>query len=176
MQKGYTLTELIIVCAIASLLMFGSSAPSNISNAIKSYTEPRILIEKIFAARFLAIQGNHHVILCPLSDNSICSRDWNRTLFMFIDENNNKKLDENEQVIDQISPYPISGRKVYYPRTMIRFTPMGMINGYTGTLSYCTDFNHKGIIISRVGRVRFAQDLNGDGIPDKNRNEEVPCR
>jgi Tfp pilus assembly protein FimT len=78
---------------------------------------------------------------------------------VFIDVNDNKKRDLSESIIQRISPYTGIERTIEYPRTQIRFDGQGQINGYTGTLKYCSEYNTKGIVLSRIGRIRYIQHL-----------------
>jgi type IV fimbrial biogenesis protein FimT len=153
---GFTLIELITVTAITSVL--ASVASSGIAST-KYWLEPNRLFSAIQETRSLSITHNEHAVLCPTEDGFNCIKNWQLPLIMFIDYNNNKKRDGNERLFQTITPYSNIERTIEYPRTQIRFNGQGQINGYTGTLKYCSKYNSKGIVLSRVGRIRVIQDL-----------------
>lgn len=153
---GITLIELITVTAITSVL--ASVASSGIAST-KYWLEPNRLFSAIQETRSLSITHNEHAVLCPTEDGFNCIKNWQLPLIMFIDYNNNKKRDGNERLFQTITPYSNIERTIEYPRTQIRFNGQGQINGYTGTLKYCSEYNSKGIVLSRVGRIRVIQDL-----------------
>lgn len=153
---GFTLIELITVTAITSVL--ASVASSGITST-KYWLEPNRLFSAIQETRSLSITHNEYAVLCPTEDGFECIKNWQLPLIMFIDYNNNKKRDPNERLFQTITPYSNIERTIEYPRTQIRFNSQGQINGYTGTLKYCSEYNSKGIVLSRVGRIRVIQEL-----------------
>ena len=154
---GVTLIELITVTAITSVL--ASVASSGITST-KYWLEPKRLFSAIQATRTLSITHNGHAVLCPSEDEIICLKDWQLPLMIFIDINNNKQRDINEKILQTITPYANLERTIEYPRTQIRFNSQGNINGYTGTLKYCSKYVSKGIVLSRVGRIRYLLNSN----------------
>lgn len=96
--------------------------------------------------------------MCPSENELVCQSDWELPLILFIDSNNNKQRDIEEEIINRFTPYPQLSRSITYPRKQIRFNGLGQINGYTGTLIYCSELNSKGIVLSRVGRIRYSEE------------------
>jgi len=156
-KNGFTLIELIVTTAIA--LTIGGVASSGIEST-KYWLEPKRLFGAIQETRTLSITHNGHAILCPSEDGFVCIKDWQLPLMMFIDINNNEQRDLNESIIQTITPYANLERTIEYPRKRIRFNGQGQINGYTGTLKYCSKYTSKGIVLSRVGRIRYIQHLD----------------
>jgi type IV fimbrial biogenesis protein FimT len=156
-KDGFTLIELIVTTAIA--VTIGGVTSSGITST-KYWLEPKRLFSAIQETRTLSITHNEHAVLCPSEDGFICLKDWQLPLMIFIDLNNNKKRDLNERIIHTITPYTNLERTIEYPRTQIRFNGQGQINGYTGTLKYCSKSTSKGIVLSRVGRIRYIQHLD----------------
>jgi type IV fimbrial biogenesis protein FimT len=155
-KNGFTLIELIVTTAIA--VTIGGVTSSSIEST-KYWLEPNRLFSAIQKTRTLSIIHNGHAVLCPSEDGFVCIKDWQLPLMMFIDINNNKQRDLNESIIQIITPYANLERTIEYPRTQIRFNSQGQINGYTGTLKYCSEYTSKGIVLSRVGRIRYIQQL-----------------
>ena len=163
-QQGFTLIELMIVMSL--VFTIGHFATETL-NSTKHWLEPKRLFSAIQAVRNLAVSNRQFAVLCPSPDSYNCTTDWQLPLIMFIDLNDNKLRDINEQIIQTITPYNGVDRSITYPRTQIRFNPEGEINGYTGTLRYCSNFNSKGIVLSRVGRIRYLLEVEENDICDE---------
>ena len=156
-QNGFTLIELMTATAIA--MTIGQAASQSIDTT-KYWLEPKRLFSVIQEVRTLAIINDQHAVLCPSSDSYKCTKNWQLPLIIFIDANNNKQRDINEIIIQTITPYTGIERTIKYPRNQINFNGQGHINGYTGTLKYCSKYNTKGIVLSRVGRTRYLLNSN----------------
>ena len=154
-QKGFTLMELIVTTAIA--VTIGGIASSDIEST-QYWLEPKRLFSVIQETRTLSITNNSYAVLCPSENELVCQSDWELPLILFIDSNNNKQRDIEEEIINRFTPYPQLSRSITYPRKQIRFNGLGQINGYTGTLIYCSELNSKGIVLSRVGRIRYSEE------------------
>jgi prepilin-type N-terminal cleavage/methylation domain-containing protein len=155
-NNGFTLIELIMTAAIA--VTIGGITSSGIEST-KYWLEPKRLFSAIQETRTLSITHNEFAVLCPSEDSFVCEKDWQLPLIIFIDFNDNKKRDINENLIHTITPYTNLERTIKYPRRQIRFNGQGQINGYTGTLKYCSKYASKGMVLSRVGRIRYLQQL-----------------
>jgi len=176
-QQGYTLIELLIVCAIVAFISYAikpSFAFMIEQNRVN--TDISRLLLMIQATRQNSINHSTTSVLCPSENGSRCIRNWKLPLMLFNDSNKNKKRDANEAIISQFEAFSDPNILLRYPKTQIRFNEHGMANYYNGTLSYCLNQTVKGIIISRIGRIRFAQDIDGDHIPDVNPNTPVSCQ
>lgn len=175
-QQGFTLVELIVACAIIAILAssMSSSFAFLIEQARVQKDVSRLLL-MIQTTRQYSINHASTTVLCPSADKINCVRNWKLPLMLFVDSNLNKKRDSAESIIMSFDPFVEVDTLIDYPKTQIRFNDSGMANFYNGTLSYCLNQNIEGIVISRIGRIRFAQDLDGDHIPDVNRNTPVSC-
>ena len=176
-QQGFTLIELLIVCAITAIISY--AAMPSIAFMIEQNrinTDISRLLLMIQATRQSSINRSTTSVLCPTENSTRCIRNWKLPLMLFSDLNKNKKRDTNEPIISQFEAFSEPGLLLDYPKTQIRFNEHGMANYYNGTLSYCLNQAVKGIIISRVGRIRFARDLDGDHIPDVNPSTSVSCQ
>jgi type IV fimbrial biogenesis protein FimT len=163
-QQGFTLIELVIVI---SLVFTIGHLTIDIIGSTKYWLEPKRLFSALQEIRNIAVTKRQFTVLCPSSDSYNCTTDWQLSLIMFIDLNDNKLRDNDEQIIQTITPYNGVDRLITYPRTQIRFNPEGEINGYTGTLRYCSEFNAKGIVLSRVGRIRYLLETEDNDICDE---------
>jgi type IV fimbrial biogenesis protein FimT len=156
-QQGFSLIELLITTSIITII---SQTAGYGIDTTRYWLEPKRLFSAIQEIRTIAVTNNQHGVLCPSSDSYKCLKNWTLPLIMFIDENNNKQRDINETIIQTITPFTGIERTIIYPRNQINFNGQGHINGYTGTLKYCSKYNTKGIVLSRVGRTRYLLNSN----------------
>lgn len=175
-QQGFTLIELIIVLAITAILFTaGNSSYRFLIHQSRIQTDVGNLLMMLRMTRQDAIVHTTTSVLCPTLDKKKCIRNWKLPLMQFQDINRNKKRDDNEVINNQFPALAGDDLSVSYPKTQVRFNEQGMANFYNGTFSYCLDQSIQGIVISRIGRIRFAQDLDGDHIPDVNPGTPVSC-
>ncbi|CCK74770.1 MAG: GspH/FimT family pseudopilin [Oleispira antarctica] len=176
-QHGFTLIELAIVLTIIALFInIGSHSYSFLINKIRVQSDTRNLLMMLRMTRLYAITHKTTSVLCPSNDNKICIKDWKQPLIQFNDVNKNNKRDDDEIIQNRFEAFKGNDLIIDYPRTQVRFNEQGIANFYNGTFSYCLDEVVKGIVISRIGRIRFAQDLDGDNIPDVNSSTPVFCK
>lgn len=175
-QQGFSLIELIIICALAGMLSisFSHGYTSFIEQARKQKDVARLLL-MIQSTRLYSINHSSTIVLCPTKDQSRCIRNWKLPIIQFSDDNRNKKRDDNEAILNRFAALSADDISIDYPKSQIRFNENGMANFYNGTLRYCLNQQIAGIVISRIGRIRFAQDLDGDHIPDVNSNTPITC-
>jgi type IV fimbrial biogenesis protein FimT len=175
-QQGFTLIELTIVLAIVALLLsVGSPSYRFLINQSRIQSDVGNLLMMLRMTRQHAVTNAATTVLCPSNDDKTCIRDWKLPLIQFIDSNKNKKRDPDEGIEKRFPAFDGDDVFIKYPKTQVRFDEQGMANFYNGTFGYCLDEKVKGIIISRIGRIRFAQDLDGDHIPDVNPDTPVTC-
>lgn len=174
-QQGFTLIELTIILAIATILFsLGSSSYRFLINQSRIQADVGNLLMMLRMTRQQAILQTTTSVLCPSSDDETCERDWKLPLIQFHDTNKNKKRDNDEVILNRLGALS-EDALINYPKTQVRFNEHGMANFYNGTFGYCLGDTVQGIVISRIGRIRFAQDLDGDHIPDVNPNTPVSC-
>lgn len=175
-QQGFTLIELLVTLSLIMLIYAaGSASFSFLIDYSRSHRDRSTLYMLIQTTRQLAIDRSATAVLCPSKNQTHCINDWGNSLIIFIDKNKNKHRDPEEMIITKFNNFANAQANINYPKTQIRFNPQGVANYYNGTLSYCFKDSISGIVISRIGRIRFAQDLDGDHIPDVNYNTPVHC-
>lgn len=174
--QGFTLIELLVTLSLIMLIYAaGSASFSFLIDHSRSHRDRSTLYMLIQTTRQLAIDRSATAVLCPSSNQIHCINDWANSLIVFIDKNNNKRRDPEEILITKFNTLANKQARINYPKTQIRFNSQGVANYYNGTLAYCFKDSISGIVISRIGRIRFAQDLDGDHIPDVNYNTPVHC-
>jgi type IV fimbrial biogenesis protein FimT len=175
-QQGFTLIELAtsitIILIISSIGMGGLRGLLRQSQANSDIAE---LLLQVRSTRQYAITYSQHAVLCPSHNLKDCINDWKAPKMIFLDSNNNNKRDANETIERQFHAVLDSNIMIKYPKTQIRFNNQGVANFYNGTLAYCSEDIVYGLVISRLGRIRVAQDLDGDHNPDVNSSTTVKC-
>jgi type IV fimbrial biogenesis protein FimT len=159
---GFTLINLLIALTVSSIL--ASSGIPAISQtyyyhrASSSYDELFTLIQ---FTRIQAVNYHSQVILCPTIDHINCINDWNQTLMVFVDTNDDEIKNASEELLriktklnkNESIKWDFSGSKRY-----LRFKADGSTGNQNGRLSYCL---HKGdtlyakqIVMTMAGRGR----------------------
>ena len=92
---------------------------------------------------------------------------------VFVDPNNNRRIDPNEPVITTLPPTPEGSRLVMRAalnKQYLRYMSTGMLENTAGSWVYCpanaTEREARNVIFNRTGRMRFGTDHNRDGIPE----------
>lgn len=175
-QQGFTLIELSIVLAIVAILFsIASSSYRFVITQSRVQADVGNLLMMLRTTREQAITHSTTSVLCPSKNNKTCIRNWKLPLIQFFDSNKNKKRDNDEVILNRFEAFNGDDVFIKYPKTQVRFNEQGMANFYNGTFGYCLEQFIQGIVISRIGRIRFARDLDGDHIPDVNLNTQVSC-
>ena len=174
LSQGFTLIELVTACAVLLILLgigipgFGSIIDRNQQvAAINQFSTA------LAHARYHAVTFHRHVILCPSVDHQQCTGgfDWESGQITFVDDNNNRLRDDNEEIIAinqaidrSIDIQTSTGRR------KIRFKPSGAAPGSNTTFRFCTGSENvmrKALILSNSGRARLS-----DKLPD---GSEITC-
>ena len=139
--RGWTLIELLIVLALASLL-FGLAVPAvsgGIEAARASDARAQLEISLASASNHAAITGVRGV-LCPSSNGQECddTPDWSAGWLVFLDSNANRELEGGERVL-KVQP-ALHGRvhlRSTAGRTRIVFQGNGGNAGSNATFTLC---------------------------------------
>lgn len=179
--RAFTLIELIVSISITSIL--AAIAIPNFSEFIVQLrvdNEISSLHRMLLITRNSAINSGQKAIICPLDDTQQCTTQWQNELSVFIDVNDNKKFDANENIISIRAEINTNDKLVYGKgRNKITFKPTGQLSGLAnGTFRYCPLMyeNHsRGIVVARSGRVYQSSDIDNDGIDENRGNKEINC-
>lgn len=179
--KGFTLIELMVSVSVTSILL-AMAIPNFNDFIVKMRVDNEIsqLHRLLLITRNAAINSGQKAIICPLNSTFECTDEWQNELSVFVDTNDNKEFDVNEEVI-RIRAAINEGDKLVYgkDRNKITFKPTGQLSGLAnGTFRYCPknhDKKSRGIIIARSGRVYQSSDNNNDGIDENRRNKKITC-
>lgn len=181
-DRGFTLVEILIVVVIAGIVL-ASGLPHyrQLVARHQATTVVNWLISSIHFARYNAASKGITVTLCALEGNR-CTKNWHRGLALFVDNNQNGRLDSEEKVLANIKPvtevgsiaWRSFGRKPY-----LQFTAMGHTNFQNGNITYCPkDQNilyRRQIVITVQGRPRRVHTRNLAGQPIDRQGRVLKC-
>lgn len=183
LQKGITLLELIASLAITSILaaiflpnMNDFTVKMRVNNEIS------MLQRLLLTARNSSINSGEKVIMCPLNEGGQCTTNWHEDLSVFIDSNNNKTYDaeNNEKIVVTKAAIKLGDQLIYGKgRTMVAYQPSGHLTGLSnGTFRYCPldhEVKSRGIVIARSGRLYVTSDIDNDSKDETRMNKEITC-
>lgn len=164
---GFTLIELVIVLAIFSIL-FHLAAPTfqNIGANSRMTTQINTMVASFNYAKSEAVKRHHNVVICPNDDGS-CARQphWHNGWLMFIDENFDREIDQDEEIIYvEAAKENIEIISSRYRRRVV-FRNQGTSAGSNGSYIFCDQRGNskaRAIVLSNTGRARIAnKQLDG---------------
>jgi type IV fimbrial biogenesis protein FimT len=179
--NGFTLIEVLVALAIlVSLTAIGVPSLAKYTVKLKVDNEISHLYRLLLSARNSAINSGKPTTVCPLDDENNCSGDWAKSIYVFTDENDNKRFEpnDNEQIIVMKAAISIQDKLQYGKNRLgVTYTSTGHLSGWgqNGTFKYCPK-NHlnqsRGIIVATSGRLyKSYQSTTGKNKgKDKNRS------
>ncbi len=162
-NKGFTLLDLLIATSIF-LILVSIALPSFTHMAKNKRKENAVysMMRVLNFARQEAVDYSADVLVCPSKDEKNCVADWNQPLMVFVDFNENGKLDEFEKLLrkEQLTSQRQSlSWKGAGSNRYISFDPMGTTGNQNGRIYYC-DLSDKEryrgqLVVYRTGRIRI---------------------
>lgn len=180
-SKAFTLIELIISIAVTSILVtIATPSLNEFIVQLRVDNEISQLHRMLLITRNSAINSGQKTIICPLNKVGQCTSEWQNELSVFVDVNDNKIFDGNENIIIIRASINTEDKLIYGKgRNKITFKPTGQLSGLAnGTFRYCPQNykNHsRGIVVARSGRVYQSSDIDNDGIDENRGNKEINC-
>jgi type IV fimbrial biogenesis protein FimT len=162
--RAFTWMELIIAIVVLAILAT-LALPSFQQDLMKKEVQHSQLklSRAIQLARQHAMSQANHVVLCGSNNQKSCiNNSWSDGFLVFIDINNNRKVDANENVILSESLNLKYGTLNWgsLNNNNLSFIPRtGLPLGSNGTFSYCSrdqKFNYS-LVISQMGHSRIDQ-------------------
>jgi type IV fimbrial biogenesis protein FimT len=183
-QKAFTLVELMAVILIASVLVMSAIASHH--DLMQWYDIRRFIAVNdaiLSDARSNALLYHSSVLVCGSSNGQFCDHRWHQGVVSFIDRDANQNFNQSVDTLLQFEPLMLRYGQVTWRgfgnRSVIVYdAATGTPNASNGTLTYCSDvgFQHRQLILSRMGRVRESKDTNQDGRHENAAGQPIQCR
>ena len=180
-SHGFTLIELLICTTLLVIILTASThSIGNLVERQRSQSEIKGLMRAFHLARTAAINHAQTVTICPLDADGQCTSNWNSPVSIFLDPGNQKKLSDDDLLVHV---FHASGNGSFQPapsnRRYFQVNSLGASRGTMGNVTWCAQ-NDKAtlrqqLILSRSGRLRFAQDSNNDGVKEKYDGTPISC-
>jgi type IV fimbrial biogenesis protein FimT len=162
-QSGYSLYDLIITSAVASILGVSAVGMSSLVQDARMTAAANQLMGHLSLARSEAIKRNTMLALCKSKNGVSCSGEssWHEGWIVFTDDNNNHEVDAGETVIhvqqalegNMTLRYGETGKYSY-----VRYNPSGEV--WPGaTFTFCDRRgadNAKAVVVYWTGRPRVS--------------------
>lgn len=178
-SKGFTLTELLIVVAIAGILL--NFAVPSFTETLKDNrmaTQINELHATLSYARSEAIIRNATVTMCRSSNGASCAGSWHDGWIVFVDTNVDGDADAGEQIL-RVHDGRNSDLTLSFDQTRVSYASSGIATGgLNGTFTLCDnrgDTRARGLVIGASGRPHLATDSNENGIPENGSSADLNC-
>jgi prepilin-type N-terminal cleavage/methylation domain-containing protein len=182
-HSGFTLLELMVAIGVVGVL--ASVSMPNLGGMLQAHAAETVLNDlarTISMARASAVSQGRMVTLCRSADKTSCNGEWHNGMLVFVDRNNDRIVDDDDEVlhITPASPTPGTLKLRSFPnRQYLQFTPAGVLNNQTGNFTWCPADNNarqaQQLIFNITGRVRFAVDADQDGVREDAEGEPLSC-
>lgn len=160
-NTGFTLIELLMTLAVLAILL-AVAAPSMASLKARSAATGthNLLMSSFATARVHAVSHRKLTTICPGTEADGCRSDgiWDEGWIIFVDRNDNGRLDAEDVLVRAESPLP-RGLQAHSGsgRPRATFRPTGLAGGTNLTLRVCAEGRvQSALILSNTGRARSA--------------------
>jgi len=155
-KNGFSLIELMVTLAVAAILLaVGIPGMQSLMEGSRVRNATNEILSDLLYARSQAVNLGIEITVCPLDSSKTCVSDWNLGMSIFIDENDNQKLDATEATIRVANPMSSIDKLIFNNGSWLSFNPEG-VTTKNGTFSYCTNSQDPaGIVLSQSGRARI---------------------
>ena len=175
-QAGYSIFDLIVTSAVASVLGLGAVSMNGLVQDARMTAEVNELIAHLNLVRSETTKRGHKVVLCPSTDGSICDEPkdgytwWHSGYLLFVNMDEDTDRNGNEPIIrmHQTSPGGVK-IKSSKARNRIVYQSTGFSAGSTATFTFCDPRGQphaRYVILSNVGRARVSR-APSDGKADE---------
>lgn len=189
-QQAFTLLELMLTLAIITILATLSLPALYLTEEKEAGNIFLQMTALLSGARAAAISRHSSIVICPGSTAESCDGNWTAGVLVFIDNNQNRQLDQDESLIEHkvwgadltSARGALRGTlrwRVFGNRPSILISPLGEIDGQSGSLTWCPPAGssvpaHQ-MVLNTSGRIRLATDENGDGLREDSQGRPLSC-
>lgn len=177
-QKGVSLIELLVGMAIMGIVLT-IGLPSMNDMLVRSQVTAQVneLSAVIQFARHNAINEQATSVLCPTTNFSTCTNNWDDPKMVFTDLDNNGIRGTGEDMLagagNILENFNLTG-----PAGNISFQGNGSVAS-PATLLLCHTDNQakyaRALTVSLQGRVKLSEDSNDDGVHEDNSGIALSC-
>ncbi len=161
LQSGFTMTELLVMLAIAGILaMIGVPAMGSLLARTQDANAEASIAGTLRNARTAAVMHNTRILVCPSLDGDRCHRGdaWQQGWIIARDANLDGQPDAGVPLIAvQAAMPPGTAVITSIGRTRIAFHPDGDAAGSNANFTICHAREHEGksVVVASSGRVRL---------------------
>ena len=170
--RAFSLIELMVVISIV-LIVATLATPSFGSLITKAQVESKAntIFDVFQLSRNMAISQGQYITLCPSVNGNQCSQKWQDGMMAFIDNNVDRELSPNDEVIHFLPSTTAS--TIHGNQQAFTYSPLGTLKGRMGSLITCPRSNTEAtsirLLISQMGRVRVKKNINDSSNSCRNR-------
>ncbi len=180
---GITLPELLVSMAIISVLI-SMSLPSYVP-VVNQHRADRMmstLTSALTSARSAAIRHGTWVTVCPSSDGLNCSGTWSDGLVIFLDPERDRIPPGGNSRLFTAQWPGNNGElrwRAFGNRQYLQIDALGNLGHQNGNFTWCPASGElkqaRQLIINSLGRIRQAEDINGDGYRQDSQGRRLNC-
>ncbi len=177
---GFTLIELLASLSVVSIIAaFGVPSFNHLYAKTQSNKDIAAIIDILQLGRATAVIENRTMTVCTTDDRVQCNRDASKTIAVFRDDDENRKIGDDElSYMFTMTDGAVLSLRVSGGRNFLRFKGSGALKEF-GRIRYCPSDDDarkaRELVLNILGRIRFASDLNGDGIVEYKHGDNISC-
>ena len=183
MEKGLTLPEVLLTLALLGVLATAALPRfDTLLQQTRSASIINLFTARIEAARKTALSRGETLTLCPGIEKCRSRDDWIAGARLFVDVNANGRIDPPDVLLRTFARLDSSGEirwRSFGNRAWIQFRANGLTPSQSGRFTYCPEDADprlaRQIILNAAGRIRHAQDSDGDGIVESSDGAPITC-
>lgn len=183
LNHGFTLIEILMVLAISAILLI-QATPSihQMVSRNRMTADLNRIIGAVNLARHSAVTYRQTATLCHLRSTRRCSGQWGEDLTVFLDRNQDARLDDSDTVIATIQQLETGNTvkwRAFQNRGYLQMMPMGYTNYQNGNVTVCPPAGDprqaRQLVINVQGRVRSNHQVNEAGHPVDRKGRLLRC-
>lgn len=161
---GFTLTELLVAMAIASILaVMAAPSFSDMIQRNRAIAQQNDLVSDIMLARMESVKRSRKVSMCSANgDATACSGnndDWHQGWLIYVNNDGAGVYDSSEDELLRVHDPLQGGNKLKYLASTLTFTSRGfLVSAVNGSFDFCNSNNDieyaREIIMLQTGRPR----------------------
>ena len=182
-NTGMTLLELLLAIALLSILL-AATVPSltGIIEQRRGGEAIRLLREAIELTRTAAIDSGGLATLCRSRTGASCGGRWEEGMIVFVDGDGDRAPDTADALV-RVFRFPSPSGSVRWRsfgnRQYLQMTPMGFTRDQNGNFTWCPENGDvrlaRQLIVNAAGRMREAEDKDGDGVREGANGRPIAC-